>query len=94
MKNIIKTLCFFILLASCQKEELWYEGDYFFLRHKGADMPIWVRGNTQSNIFILHLHGGPGGSSIDEGVEKVYLPLESDYAMVYWDQRGSGASQG
>ena len=57
-------------------------------------MPVWVRGNTQSNVFILHLHGGPGGSSIDEGVEKVYLLLENDYAMVYWDQRGSGASQG
>lgn len=94
MKNIILIVSIICLMVSCQKEELWLEGDYFFLRHKGADMPIWVRGNTQSNVFILHLHGGPGGSSIDEGVEKVYLPLESDYAMVYWDQRGSGASQG
>lgn len=94
MKNITLIISVFLLIISCKKEELWLKGDYFFLRHKGADMPIWVRGNIQSNIFILHLHGGPGGSSIDEGVEKVYLPLESDYAMVYWDQRGSGASQG
>lgn len=94
MKNIVAILSVVIILVSCGKEDLWMEGDFFFIRHKGADMPVWVRGNTQSNVFILHLHGGPGGSSIDEGVEKVYLPLESDYAMVYWDQRGSGASQG
>lgn len=83
-----------VCISSCKKDKLWQEGDYFFLRHKGADMPVWVRGNIQSNVFIIHLHGGPGGSSVDEGVSKVYLPLEDEYAMVYWDQRASGASQG
>lgn len=83
-----------LLFSACRKDKLWKEGDFFFLRHKGADMPVWLRGNIQSNIFILHLHGGPGGSSIDEAVAKVYLPLEKDYAMLYWDQRASGASQG
>lgn len=94
MKNIITIFILITLLAACKKEDLWMKGDFFFLRHKGADMPIWVRGNTQSNVFIIHLHGGPGSSSINAGVEKIYLPLENNYAMVYWDQRGSGASQG
>jgi len=94
MKKLIVICSLLSLMTSCKTEELWFKGDYFFLRHKGSDMPIWVRGNLASKIFILHLHGGPGGSSIDEGVEKVYLPIENDYAMVYWDQRASGGSQG
>jgi pimeloyl-ACP methyl ester carboxylesterase len=82
------------LLFTCQKDNLYTEGDYFFLRNKGADMPVWVRGNINSKVFIIHLHGGPGGSSINEAEQKVYLDLEKDYTMVYWDQRGSGCSQG
>jgi proline iminopeptidase len=73
---------------------LYEQGDYFFLRNKGADMPVWVRGNIASNVFIIHLHGGPGGSSITEAQEKAFLGLETDHAVVYWDQRASGASQG
>lgn len=93
-KMRILGIVFLFFFVGCQQDALWKEGDYFFFRNKGADMPIWVRGNIASKIFILHLHGGPGGSSINEAEEKVYLALEDDYAMVYWDQRGSGCSQG
>ncbi|MEY3241795.1 MAG: hypothetical protein RIR11_3234 [Bacteroidota bacterium] len=94
MKNIVLIIIFLIISLSCTKEALDKQGDYFFLRNKGADMPVWVRGNIASNVFIVHLHGGPGGSSITEAQEKAFLGLETDHAMVYWDQRASGASQG
>ncbi len=92
------TICYSILivllLSNCKTEPINKEGDFFFLRNLGADMPVWVRGKTSSNTFIIHLHGGPGGSGIDEGIEKAFYGLEADYAMVYWDQRASGNSQG
>jgi proline iminopeptidase len=90
-------LTFFLILTfliGCKKDSLDKEGDYFFLRNMGADMPVWVRGNLSSNVFVIHLHGGPGGSSITEAQEKAFFGLEDSYAMVYWDQRGGGASQG
>jgi proline iminopeptidase len=82
----------FFLLNSCDHE--FYQGDFFFLVSKQATMPIVVRGNKASGIFILFIHGGPGGT----GLQKIGLPvfdqLEQDYATVFYDQRSSGSSQG
>lgn len=94
MKKILFSLLFLPVFSNCSKDASLTQGDYFFLRNKEAVMPVWVRGNINAKVFIIHLHGGPGGSSIAEAEQKVYLDLEKDYAMVYWDQRASGASQG
>src|SRR3954452_15626274 len=71
------------------------EGELFFVRSDGADLPVWVRGNVASGVFLVLLPGGPGSSGIwlypkSEG----FQALEQDYAVVYQDQRGSGATQG
>ena len=94
MKHILFIISLLLLLSACNNEELDKQGEYFFLSNKGADMPVWVRGNDSANVFIIHLHGGPGGSSITEAQDRVFVSLEASYSMVYWDQRGSGASQG
>lgn len=94
MKALFFFFILFFFLFSCKKDSLNKEGDYFFLRNDGADMPVWVRGNMSSNVFIIHLHGGPGGSSINDAEQQVFRNLETEYALVYWDQRGSGCSQG
>lgn len=94
MKALFFFFILFFFVFSCKKDSLNKEGDYFFLRNDGADMPVWVRGNMSSNVFIIHLHGGPGGSSINEAEQQVFRNLETEYALVYWDQRGSGCSQG
>ncbi|MBL7813221.1 MAG: alpha/beta hydrolase [Bacteroidetes bacterium] len=70
--------------------------DQFTLRHKGADMPVWVEGNATSKGFVVVVHGGPGG---DAQIYNTYMKefsdkMESELAMVYWDQRGSGNSAG
>ena len=41
------------------------EQEVLFLRHKGADMNVWVRGNIDSKVIILVVHGGAGGSGGD-----------------------------
>ncbi|MBA4055399.1 MAG: hypothetical protein C0490_11855 [Marivirga sp.] len=92
MKIFIFSICL-LLLLSCQ-EDPFYDGDFFFLVNKEAQMPVSVRGNKSSNVFVLFLHGGPGGTAL----QKIGLPafdeLEKFYGVVFWDQRGSGSSQG
>jgi len=55
-------------------------------------MPISVQGNLDSRVFILYLHGGPGNGTYIW--EKFFGAIENKYAMVYWNQRAAGESQG
>ncbi|MEZ4926887.1 MAG: alpha/beta hydrolase [Saprospiraceae bacterium] len=81
------------LLSACKKEG-FYQGDHFFVKNAGAEMPVYVKGNIQSGTFILFLHGGPGGNASLPSFMPVSKELENDYAFAYWDQRGSGLSMG
>jgi proline iminopeptidase len=88
----------FSLIALCTlltcRESVYNEGDFFYLINKGAEMPIIVRGNKASGVFVLFIHGGPGGTAIQKIGLPVFNQLEQHYATVFWDQRGSGSSQG
>lgn len=81
-------------LCSCDGilDDVEYE-EMLFVRHAGADMPVWVRGAIDSNVIFLVVHGGPGGSGLDY-VEDFREHLEPTYAVAYWDQRHAGSSQG
>jgi len=57
-------------------------------------MRVLVEGNTAARVFILLIHGGPGASAYVYNTEYITENIEDKYAMVYWDQRNSGASQG
>ena len=70
------------------------EGDYYHVHRAGADLPIWVRGNLDSGVFIVTLHGGPGDSGHDFTLSRGFEALEQDYAVIYWDQRASGLAKG
>ncbi len=64
-----------------------------FVRHKGADMPAYIKGNANEKIFLITLHGGPGGLGLGfRG--NAFNQIEDNYGVVYFDQRGSGMSQG
>lgn len=55
-------------------------------------MPIWVKGNAQSNKIILFVHGGPGDCAM---CYRYYLKgLESTAMVAYWDQRVAGSASG
>ena len=94
MRNLTLTsfLALIFLLSACS--EYISEGDHFFIRSKGADMPAIVSGDMGSDVFIIFLHGGPGGNATTASFLPVFQELEEDYALVYWDQRASGLSQG
>jgi pimeloyl-ACP methyl ester carboxylesterase len=86
-----------ILLAGCQKEKITISesaSDVFYVENAGASMRVQVSGNTASNIYILIIHGGPGVSSYVYRTNYISQNLENKCAMVYWDQRNAGASQG
>lgn len=97
MKNniFIIFICISIVFSSCKKDEFQVDGDFFYLKSEGAIMPVWVKGNKLSKTFIILLHGGPeGGSSQYYTIFPSHKKIEENYAIVYWDQRMCGMSQG
>jgi proline-specific peptidase len=93
MKHIVISVLVLLVIVSCG-DDTFLKGDFFYLVSKGAQMPVSVRGNKSSGVFILFVHGGPGGTAFQKIGLPAFNELEKDYAMVFWDQRGSGASQG
>ncbi len=96
MKTIHKLLSFCLLLSllACGDRDVVKptEQTTLFLQHKGANMPIWISGNSQSNKIVLFVHGGPGDCSM---CYRYYLKgIEKDAMVAYWDQRVAGASSG
>lgn len=91
---LILCLCF----VACQKETAKIDTkitENFYLRTNGSDMPVWVHGNSESKVFIVTMHGGPGlGYGLDFRRGVYSKSLEEKYAMVYWDQRHAGSSHG
>ena len=96
--NYIKGLCILsvLIIISCSKDEQGLIQDRFYFRNEGADMPVYVEGNLDSETFIIFLHGGPGGDShtYNTGIPYFSDLLEEEFVMVYYDQRGSGTSMG
>jgi proline iminopeptidase len=74
------------IFTSCE------DSDLVFLRNDDADMPIVVRGNKDSRVFVIYLHGGPGNGTYVW--EPYFGEIEKNFAMVYWNQRAAGESQG
>lgn len=93
MKIINLSIIILVLLSACTKINE-PTSERFYFRNDGADLAVQVDGNVDSKTFILLLHGGPGGGSAAYNSGYYAEKLEENYAMVYLDQRGNGASQG
>ena len=95
-----RTFYYVLLILSCfcncKKDNVVYSdhaSDLFWISNNGADMPVWIKGNTNSNVIVLLIHGGPGEGAYDfSGAET--NELQKRYAVAYWDQRDAGASSG
>jgi pimeloyl-ACP methyl ester carboxylesterase len=86
-----------ILFSGCQKEKITISenaSEAFYVENAGASMRVLVQGNTSGKIFILVIHGGPGVSAYFYDTKYIGKNLGDKCAMVYWDQRNAGASQG
>ncbi len=53
---------------------------------------VRIRGWHRSNPVLLILHGGP--TDAQSPLTVLYAPLEQDFTVVQWDQRGAGKSYG
>ena len=76
------------VLAGCSHAD-----DTFWVRRAGADLPVWRQGPSDAETLVLMTQGsGASGRFYD------WLPafdaLEDQVAVVYWDLRGAGVSQG
>jgi pimeloyl-ACP methyl ester carboxylesterase len=97
MKNIVIISLFAIVFTACQKEDITFSNrakDLFYVKNKGASMPVLVEGNTAQKAFVLIVHGGPGSDAMVTMNQSFMDILEEKYAVVYWDQRNSGNTQG
>lgn len=86
-----------LLLVGCQKDIFTTEGmaeDHFFLKSGNQHMPVTVAGNVDAKKFLVVIHGGPGGTAIAYRDAYVKEHVETELALVYWDQRFAGNTQG
>ncbi len=104
MKNILKSLlaivCLALMFSSCKKQDFVFSSnanDMFHVKNGDYLIPVLVRGNTASKKILLYIQGGPGYSSLDFALgdyPEWKNTLEIDYAVAYYDQRGTGNKQG
>jgi len=86
-------LIFICSLISCQKQDGRETVDLIHVVREGATIPAYIYGNTESQTFVIILHGGPGGNGLEYKFGTYSERLEEEYAVVYTDQRGQGMSQ-
>lgn len=52
---------------------------------------LLIRGEDRSNPILLWLHGGPGSAQMP--IHRAFTgPLEGEFVIIHWDQRGAGKS--
>jgi pimeloyl-ACP methyl ester carboxylesterase len=57
----------------------------------GINQTVMIHGVNASNPILLIIHGGPG--FVESYLFRTYnKPLEKNFIVVYWDQRGAGLS--
>jgi proline iminopeptidase len=59
----------------------------------GHEQTVLIRGSSTDNPVLLFLAGGPGGFEIGT-MSRRAGPLERDFVLVTWEQRGTGTSYG
>lgn len=97
MKNLLYYLILGLLFTDCQKEQITiglHADDTFYLQQEDVSMRVLVRGNTASKTFMVVIHGGPGSSGYIYNTPKMAEIVQTEYAVVFYDQRNAGASQG
>jgi pimeloyl-ACP methyl ester carboxylesterase len=62
-----------------------------YQRLGGLDQWVMIRGANVANPLLVLLHGGPGFPEM-RLFRSFNSPLEKDYTVVYWEQRGTGKS--
>jgi len=90
------TVLLLVSILSCSNDEIDFSSlnETIFVRHLQADMPAYVHGNASEKVFLIYLHGGPGGFGLEARINSMITEVEENNAVIYFDQRGSGNAQG
>ncbi len=95
---ILLALLFLLAYSSCERFESAPDADTFFhVKIEGTELPVWVKGNTSSENLVIFINGGPGLTTLDLASADLLdwgTNLENEFAMVYYDQRGTGNVHG
>jgi pimeloyl-ACP methyl ester carboxylesterase len=83
-----------VLVGGCAEAGSYEAVETFFLRNDGADMPVWITGNTDAQSVLIFLNGGPGGGSSGFWKFTAFSQLAEKYTLVFWDQRSAGFTLG
>jgi len=62
-----------------------------YLRLGGLDQWVMIRGENVANPLLVLVHGGPGFPEM-RLFRTFNAPLEKDFTVVYWEQRGTDKS--
>ena len=68
--------------------------NYYFVKIGNVGLPVRICGNINSDIAIVFVHGGPGGTAQGERAFSYWKEIEKYYKVIYYDQRASGFTQG
>lgn len=94
LKTVVFIFAALCVIACSKEDNLNNLSDTINVRHKDADMPAYIYGNGSEKVFLITLHGGPGGLGLSFRNTMFKEQIETKYAVVYFDQRGSGMAQG
>ncbi|WP_106795184.1 alpha/beta fold hydrolase [Aquimarina sp. Aq78] len=94
LRTVLVIATILSVLSCSNDDDLGNLSDTIFVRHKNADMPAYIHGNGTKKVFLIILHGGPGDTGLSYRFGTFKNKIEKEYAVVYFDQRGSGMSQG
>jgi len=95
MKKILIIVLLSTIFMGCNKDSLDKPlADILYVKSNGNSMPAYIYGNGKDKVFMLLLHGGPGGNGIEYRDGLYAELLEKEFAVIYWDQRGQGMAQG
>jgi pimeloyl-ACP methyl ester carboxylesterase len=88
MKHPRRTLPFRALDGTIRPNSIAETG---YLRLGGIDQWVMLRGENIANPLLILLHGGPGFPET-RLFRTFNAPLEREFTVVYWEQRGTGKS--
>src|SRR5688572_9455012 len=97
LKILLIVLGLITLASSCYKDPAVPAGqidEFYFVKNGDIVLPVRVAGKKTSNIAIIAVHGGPGNSAMQMRIGAGLKDLEKTYKVIYYEQRGSGISQG
>lgn len=88
---MIKTILSVLMLITVAAANAQKVKDFFFVEPETKNLPVFVRGNLDSNTILLYVQGGDAENGIDFGrsdYPKWKKTLEQKVAVAYFDQRG------